>query len=385
MIRPILQYNSETMSKPIPMVDLPKIHAPYQGELDKAVLDVVHSGGYIGGATVQEFEAKASTYLGAPVLGVGNGTDALQIALMALAIKPGDEVIVPAFTYAASAEVIGLLGAVAVWCDVNESTFTIDPDSVKSVLSDKTAAIIAVHLYGQCADIEALESCAPGIPIVEDTAQAFGAAFTAGKYVGRHAGTVGAFGTFSFFPTKNLGGLGDGGAIASTNASLLAKAKSIASHGQSKKYHHDQLGVNSRLDPIHAAALLVKLNYLPQALIAKVGIAGQYLSAFASLNKGVKLPLTASFSNHTYHQFTLRVPSEKRDDFASFMNESGIATMIYYPIPLHKQNAYAHFEPRTSLSISESLSNCVISIPVHEALEPHEVRAIRAAVTTYFS
>lgn len=367
------------------MVDLPKIHAPYQSELDKAVLAVVRSGGYIGGTVVQEFEAKASTYLGAPVIGVGSGTDALQIALMALAIKPGDEVIVPAFTYAASAEVIGLLGAVAVWCDVNESTFTIDPDSVKSVLSDKTAAIIAVHLYGQCADIEALENCAPGIPIVEDTAQAFGAAFRTGKYVGRHAGTVGAFGTFSFFPTKNLGGLGDGGAIASTNESLLAKAKSIASHGQSKKYHHDQLGVNSRLDPIHAAALIVKLNYLPQALIAKVGIAGQYLSAFESLKNGIILPLTASFSNHTYHQFTLRVLSEKRDDFASFMYESGIATMIYYPIPLHKQKAYAHFEPRTSLSVSESLSNCVISIPVHEALEPHEARTIQAAVTTYFS
>src|SRR6056300_2026510 len=307
------------------MLDFQRIHEPYKDSLNLAIRDVANSGQYIGGPVVQAFEKELSEFLNSNVCGVGNGTDALQIALMALGVGPGDEVVVPAFTYAASAEVIGLLGATAVWCDVDESTFTIDPDSVKSVLSDKTAAIIAVHLYGQCADIEALESCAPGIPIVEDTAQAFGAAFTAGKYVGRHAGTVGAFGTFSFFPTKNLGGLGDGGAIASTNASLLAKAKSIASHGQSKKYHHDQLGVNSRLDPIHAAALIVKLNYLPQALIAKVGIAGQYLSAFASLNKGVKLPLTASFSNHTYHQFTLRVPTEKRDDFASFMNEIGIA------------------------------------------------------------
>ena len=373
-----------TMSKSIPMVDLPKIHAPYQSDLDKAVLSVVHSGGYIGGTVVQDFEARAASYLGAPVIGVGNGTDALQIALMALDIKAGDEVIVPAFTYAASAEVIGLLGAVAVWCDVNESTFTIDPDSVKSVLSDKTAAIIAVHLYGQCADIEALENVAPDIPIVEDTAQAFGAVFTNGKYAGRNAGTVGSFGTFSFFPTKNLGALGDGGAIASTNASLLVKAKSIASHGQSKKYHHDQLGVNSRLDPIQAAALTIKLSYLPQALKAKIQIAGQYLSAFESLN-GVILPSTASFSNHTYHQFTLCVPDGKRDGFASFMNERGIATMIYYPIPLHKQRAYAHFEPRTSLYVSESLSNCVISIPVHEALEPTEVLAIQTAVTTYFS
>ena len=372
------------MSKPIPMVDLPKIHAPYQSELDKAILAVVHSGGYIGGTVVQEFEAKVSTYLGAPVIGVGSGTDALQIALMALDIRAGDEVIVPAFTYAASAEVIGLLGAVAVWCDVNESTFTIDPDSVKSVLSDKTAAIIAVHLYGQCADIEALENCAPGIPIVEDTAQAFGASFTRGKYTGRSAGTVGAFGTFSFFPTKNLGALGDGGAIASTNASFLAKAKSIASHGQSKKYHHDLLGVNSRLDPIQAAALTIKLHYLPQALTAKVSIARHYLNAFEPLNE-VVLPLPVSFSKHTYHQFTLRVPSDKREGFASFMNECGIATMVYYPIPLHKQKAYAHFEQRTSLSVSENLSNCVISIPVHEALEPFEIDAIQTAITTYFS
>ncbi len=366
------------------MVDLPKIHSPYQRDLDEAVLSVVHSGGYIGGAVLHEFESKASTYLGAPVIGVGNGTDALQIALMALDIKVGDEVIVPAFTYAASAEVIGLLGAVAVWCDVNESTFTIDPNSVKSVLSDKTAAIIAVHLYGQCADIEALENSAPGIPIVEDTAQAFGASFTEGKYVGRYAGTVGALGTFSFFPTKNLGALGDGGAISTTNSMLLAKVKSIASHGQSKKYHHDQLGVNSRLDPIQAAALCIKLDHLPLALTAKVGIAEQYLSAFESLN-GVELPIKESFSNHTYHQFTLRIPNGKRDGFATFMNERGVATMIYYPIPLHKQKAYAHFEPRTSLSVSESLSNCVISIPVHEALEPIEVLAIQTAVTTFFS
>jgi UDP-2-acetamido-2-deoxy-ribo-hexuluronate aminotransferase len=162
---------------PIPMVDLPKIHAPYQGALDEAVLSVVHGGGYIGGPVVEAFEKQAASFLDAPIIGVGNGTDALQIALMSLGIQPGDEVIVPAFTYAASAEVIALLGAVAVWCDVNESTFTIDPNSVKDVLSDKTAAIIAVHLYGQCADIESLEKIAAGIPIVEDTAQAFGAKF----------------------------------------------------------------------------------------------------------------------------------------------------------------------------------------------------------------
>lgn len=369
---------------PIPMVDLPKIHAPYQGALDEAVLSVVHGGGYIGGPVVEAFEKQAASFLDAPIIGVGNGTDALQIALMSLGIQPGDEVIVPAFTYAASAEVIALLGAVAVWCDVNESTFTIDPNSVKDVLSDKTAAIIAVHLYGQCADIESLEKIAAGIPIVEDTAQAFGAKFIKGKYSGRFAGTVGAFGTFSFFPTKNLGALGDGGAISSTNADFLVKAKSIASHGQRKKYEHHLLGLNSRLDPIQAAALAVKLKFLPEALSAKTLISEQYLAAFQPL-KQVVVPETASFSNHTYHQFTLTIPSEKRDEFAEYMREEGISTMVYYPIPLHKQKAYAHFEPRTSLAISEKLSRSVISIPVHEALAPNDILAIKDAITKYFS
>jgi len=347
---------------PIPMVDLPKIHAPYQGALDEAVLSVVHGGGYIGGPVVEAFEKQAASFLDAPIIGVGNGTDALQIALMSLGIQPGDEVIVPAFTYAASAEVIALLGAVAVWCDVNDSTFTIDPNSVKDVLSDKTA----------------------GIPIVEDTAQAFGAKFIKGKYSGRFAGTVGAFGTFSFFPTKNLGALGDGGAISSTNADFLAKAKSIASHGQRKKYEHHVLGLNSRLDPIQAAALAVKLKFLPEALSAKALISEQYLAAFQPL-KQVVVPETASFSNHTYHQFTLTIPSEKRDEFAEYMREEGISTMVYYPIPMHKQKAYAHFEPRTSLAISEKLSRSVISIPVHEALAPNDILAIKDAITKYFS
>ncbi len=379
-----MQYNSNHLCMPIPMVDLPKIHAPYQGALDEAVLSVVHGGGYIGGPVVEAFEKQAASFLDAAIIGVGNGTDALQIALMSLGIQPGDEVIVPAFTYAASAEVIALLGAVAVWCDVNESTFTIDPNSVKDVLSDKTAAIIAVHLYGQCADIESLEKIAAGIPIVEDTAQAFGAKFIKGKYSGRFAGTVGAFGTFSFFPTKNLGALGDGGAISSTNADFLVKAKSIASHGQRKKYEHHLLGLNSRLDPIQAAALAVKLKFLPEALSAKTLISEQYLAAFQPL-KQVVVPETASFSNHTYHQFTLTIPSEKRDGFAEYMREEGISTMVYYPIPLHKQKAYAHFEPRTSLAISEKLSRSVISIPVHEALAPNDILAIKDAITKYFS
>lgn len=255
---------------------------------------------------------------------------------------------------------------------------------VKDVLSDKTAAIIAVHLYGQCADIESLEKIAAGIPIVEDTAQAFGAKFIKGKYSGRFAGTVGAFGTFSFFPTKNLGALGDGGAISSINADFLVKAKSIASHGQRKKYEHHLLGLNSRLDPIQAAALAVKLKFLPEALSAKTLISEQYLAAFQPL-KQVVVPETASFSNHTYHQFTLTIPSEKRDRFVEYMREKGISTMVYYPIPLHKQKAYAHFEPRTSLAISEKLSRSVISIPVHEALAPNDILAIKDAITKYFS
>lgn len=366
------------------MIDLPRIHAEYQRELDDAITQVVHSGQYIGGPKVKEFETAFSAFLGAEVTGVGNGTDALQIALMALGIGPGDEVIVPAFTYAASAEVIGLLGAKAVWCDVDSNDFCIDAQSVAERLTPKTKAIIVVHLYGQCADIEAVEHVAPNIPIVEDTAQAFGARFTTGKYAGSFAGTVGTFGTFSFFPTKSLGALGDGGAICSRNQKLLALASSIAKHGQREKYSHEILGVNSRLDPIQAAVLLVKLNYFNLSISRKNALASLYENYLQHVRQ-VDLPKKNAWSAHIYHQFTIKVPLEHRDALRSYLKSKGISTMIYYPKPLHLQTAYAHFDPSADVPVSTKLSQTVLSLPIDELLQEEELRYITTTIESYFA
>lgn len=366
------------------MIDLPRIHAEYQRELDNAVLQVIHSGQYIGGPAVASFEQSCSTFLAAPIAGVGNGTDALQIALMALGIGPGDEVIVPAFTYASSAEVIGVLGARAVWCDVLSDTFCIDPSSAAKKRTSNTKAVIAVHLYGQCADIESLELAIPGLPIVEDTAQAFGATFLAGKYAGKYAGTVGAFGTFSFFPTKSLGALGDGGALSSPDKSLLAMARSIAKHGQSKKYTHDILGINSRLDPLQAAALNVKLGYFKRSVARKLALAKTYHQAFSAIEE-VEVPVTPHHTSHVYHQYTIKVPPAHRDPLRAFLQREGIATMVYYPIPLNRQQAYTQFDANAEVPVSEALANSVISLPIDELLRDAQMEYITTTIASYFS
>lgn len=370
------------MSK-ISMIDLPKSHAAYQAELDAAIAQVVHSGQYIGGAVVQDFEDQLGAYLNAEAVSVGNGTDALQIALMALGIGPGDEVIVPAFTYAASAEVIVLLGATPVWCDVDPVTFNINPESARAVASSSTKAVIAVHLFGQCADIEALESALPNVPIIEDNAQSFGAKFTQGKYKGAFAGTVGAFGTLSFFPTKPLGGLGDGGAVVAKDSSRLERARQIARHGQKRKYEHEVLGVNSRLDPIQAAALSIKLMHLEASLHSKSALAASYFNELSDC-KNITLPAKREGSNHVFHQFTLIIGENKRDSLREFLKERGISTMVYYPIPLNQQPAYKHFTARVDLRHSESLSEQVLSIPIHDALSQEEVLLVAKSINEYF-
>lgn len=368
----------------IPMIDLPRVHQPYQDELDAAILAVVHSGQYISGPVVHNFERQISSYLGAPVFGVGNGTDALQIALMALGIGPGDEVIVPAFTYAASAEVIGLLGATAIWCDIEAQTFNASADSISVLVTSKTKAIIAVHLYGQCANIEAIEQAAPGIPIVEDAAQAFGAAFASGKYRGQKAGTVGAFGTFSFFPTKSLGGIGDAGGICTNDSALFQSANSIAKHGQSRKYVHDILGVNSRLDPIQAAALTIKLKYFEASIGAKCAIANRYKIALTGLS-GIQLPITTDYSTHVFHQYTLRVKDNRRAEFALYLNNKGISTMIYYPMLLSDQQAYKHWGSHLELTKARTATEEVLSLPIDESLTLIEQQYIINAIHDFFS
>ena len=365
------------------MIDLPRVHAAYQSELDEAINDVVRSGSYIGGPAVVKFQERLTNFMKTPAFGVGNGTDALQIALMALGIGPGDEVLVPAFTYAASAEVIALLGATAVWCDVDARTFNIDPESAKLALSAKTKAVIAVHLYGQLADLEALEKTVGSIPIVEDTAQAFGARFTGGKYAGKYAGTVGAFGTLSFFPTKPLGAMGDGGAVITNDKSLFDKALSIARHGQSKKYVHDIIGVNSRLDPIQAAVLDVKLNHFEATLERKREIATLYQKELGSLER-IQLPKSAKYSSHVWHQFTLKVVDGNRDDLQSSLKAAGISTMIYYPIALSDQNAYKYMIERVPIEVSRSLCQQALSLPIDPSMSNEDVHRICQVIKQYF-
>lgn len=365
------------------MIDLPRVHAAYQSELDKAINGVVKSGSYIGGPAVAKFQERLTALLQTPAFGVGNGTDALQIALMALGIGPGDEVIVPAFTYAASAEVIALLGATAVWCDVDPQTFNIDPESVKLALSAKTKAVIAVHLYGQLADLEALERTIGSIPIVEDTAQAFGAKFTSGKYEGKYAGTIGAFGTLSFFPTKPLGAMGDGGAVIANDKSLFDRALSIARHGQSEKYIHDIIGINSRLDPIQAAVLDVKLNHFETTLVRKQEIVALYQSELAGIDQ-IVLPYKADYSSHVWHQFTLKVVDGNRDDLQSSLKAAGISTMIYYPIALADQNAYIYMIERVPIETSRSLCKKVLSLPIDPSMSDEDVRYICQVIKQYF-
>tara|TARA_B100000497_G_C7642180_1_gene386096 strand:- start:104 stop:1234 length:1131 start_codon:yes stop_codon:yes gene_type:complete len=367
----------------IPMIDLPRVHSAYQGELDNAVSEVLYSGSYIGGTILAKFEDRLSSFLNSKVFGVGNGTDALQIALMALGIKPGDEVIVPAFTYAASAEVIALLGAKAVWCDVCSTTFNLQARSVELALSSKTKAIIAVHLYGQLADVEALEKIADGIPIVEDAAQAFGAKFKTGKYQGKLAGTAGIFGTFSFFPTKPLGALGDGGGVACNDQKLHDRAFSISRHGQSEKYVHKIVGVNSRLDTIQAAILNVKLNHFEKELIRKVEIKQLYHVGLCDL-KSVELPDESEFTSHVWHQYTIKVSENIRDKLQMYLGNKGVSSIVYYPHILADQLAYQDMIERTALSNSRALSAQVLSLPIDPSMSNSDVNFICKSIIEYF-
>jgi len=365
------------------MLDFQRIHEPYKASLDQALLDVANSGQYIGGPEVVGFESELSRFLDAGVCTVGNGTDALQIALMALGIGPGDEVVVPAFTYAASAEVIGLLGATAVWCDVHKSTFCINSESLSKVLTQNTKAIIAVHLYGACADIESIEKIAPGIPIVEDTAQAFGAKWTSGKYAGRFAGTVGAFGTLSFFPTKSLGAMGDGGALVSKDTKLLSLASMIAKHGQREKYVHEIIGVNSRLDPLQAAVLRVKLKYFNTSVESRKVLAKAYAAGLAHL-KQIICPQNID-EGHILHQYTIRVTNGDRDALKAHLKQSGIDSMIYYPKELHQQEAYRQWRPNCTLEATNTLVQEVLSLPIGEHLSTEDVSYIAAAIEAFYN
>lgn len=365
--------------RPIQMVDLQQQHQKIQQQLDDAIARVIQSARYINGPEVAEFSQNLAQYLDVPhVVPCANGTDALQIAMMALNLKNGDEIILPSFTYVATAEVIKLLGLTPVLVDVNEDDFLIDVTQIEKAITPNTKAIVPVHLFGQCANMDAIMQIAKkhNLFVIEDTAQAIGAnyTFTDGRIL--RAGTIGDVGCTSFFPSKNLGCLGDGGAMFTRNEQLAKRLKMIANHGQSIQYHHDDIGVNSRLDTIQAAILNIKLQTLTDCENARNQVAQQYDEAFAN-HPNFEIPARVSNSTHVFHQYTLKCKGINRDELRKFLAENHIPTMVYYPIPLHAQKAYQSDKyPLGTLPVTESLCSKVISLPMSPEVTADQIEYI---------
>ncbi|NIG52094.1 DegT/DnrJ/EryC1/StrS aminotransferase family protein [Chitinophaga sp. Cy-1792] len=374
--------------KKIQMVDLHGQYLKIKDEIDTAILNCINSTAFINGPEVKNFAAALETYLDVPrVIPCANGTDALQIAMMALDLQPGDEVIVPAFTYVATAEVIGLLKLTPVMVDVDPNTFCVTPEEIEKAISPKTKAIVPVHLFGQCADMDGIMEVAKrhNLYVIEDTAQAIGAVYTSPKTGSQKmAGAIGDFGCTSFFPSKNLGCYGDGGAIYSNNAALADQAALIANHGQSKKYVHKVIGVNSRLDTIQAAILGVKLQFLDKYSAARQQVAARYDTAFSSI-EGLQIPVRNNDSTHVFHQYTLLVKDGRRDQLKDYLAENGIPAMVYYPIPLNEQEAFMEIGRISGeLKVTKELCNNVISLPIHTEMVEAEQDFIIDHVKKFF-
>jgi dTDP-4-amino-4,6-dideoxygalactose transaminase len=369
----------------VKMVDLHSQYLRMKDEIDQAIQQVLNSTAFIQGPEVKEFEQALSQYVGgAHVVSCANGTDALQIAMMALELQPGDEVILPVHTYVATAEVLALLKLNPVFVDVDERTFNINVKEIAEKLSQKTKAVVPVHLYGQCADMEELMTLAVQhqLHIVEDTAQALGAKYSFSNGSESYAGTIGTIGTTSFFPSKNLGCFGDGGAIFTEKSDLAIALKMIANHGQKKKYHHDLIGVNSRLDTIQAAVLNVKLKYLDGYAQKRNWAASMYDGHLRDLS-AVEVPYRVPNSTHVFHQYTIK--ADKRDELKVFLEKAGIPTMIYYPVPLHLQQAYC--QPgiaRGAFPVTEQLSACVLSLPMHTELTVDEISYVCDKIKLFY-
>ena len=370
----------------IQMVDLHRQYLRLRPELDLAMQEVMDTCAFINGPQVQRFASHLSSCLDVPyVIPCGNGTDALQIALMALDLKPGDEVIVPAFTYVAAAEVVSLLGLIPVWVDVDEKTFNINPWMVESAISPKTRAIVVVHLFGQCCDMEKIRQIAEQnhLYVVEDNAQSLGAEVLFSDGTHRKAGTIAHIGTTSFFPSKPLACYGDGGAVMTSDDRLAERIRMIANHGQLQKYHHKIIGCNSRLDTLQAAVLDVKLPHLEEFTAARQQVAKRYDEAFDQDSRW-QIPCKAPYSTHVYHQYTLQVADGKRDDLQQYLKEKGIPSMVYYPLPLHKQAAFYGFSRiGPARSVTEKLVQSVLSLPIHTEMTDEEVDYIIETVRNY--
>ena len=374
--------------KRIQMVDLKSQYENIQSQVDQAIGQVLQDTAFINGPQVKDFSASLAEYLHTDhVIACANGTDALQIALMALDLKPGDEVITPTFTFVSTVEVVQLLGLKPVLVDVEDTYYTMQAEKVREAITSRTRAIVPVHLYGQCAPMSEILQLARthGLAVIEDAAQALGADYYQGKETTK-AGTLGDIGCTSFFPSKNLGCYGDGGALFTKNSDLADKIRTIANHGSHQKYHHSRVGVNSRLDTLQAAILKVKLKYLDQYNAARQQAAQYYDQALASIAQ-IQTPRVRTDSSHIYHQYTLRLdPEVSRDDLKNYLKDKGIPTMVYYPVPMHLQEAFnrdGRFQDG-DFPVSEKLSRSVLSLPMHTELEEEQQHYIAQTLKQYF-
>jgi UDP-2-acetamido-2-deoxy-ribo-hexuluronate aminotransferase len=377
--------------RPIQMVDTKTQYHKIKAEVDKAVIDVLESTAFINGKPVQEFTANLSAYTGAKhTIPCANGTDALQIAMMALGLQPGDEVITPSFTYIATTEVIALLRLTPVFVEVDAKTFCMDPAALEKAITSKTKAIVPVHLYGHAAPMEEIMAIASkhNLVVIEDNAQAIGSTYTFSDGTKKKTGIIGHIGTTSFYPSKNLGGFGDGGAIFTNDDALAASMKMVANHGQSRQYYHDVVGCNSRLDTIQAAILDIKLKHLDEYIAARRAVADYYDKAFAG-NAKIITPFRAAYSHHVFHQYTIQLnvdnnPAAFRDGLKKFLATQKIPAMIYYPVPGHQQKMFEQFNVASQvMPVTDWLTQRVISLPVHTEMDEEQLQFITDRVREY--
>ena len=379
--------------RPIQMVDTQTQYRKIKSEVDQAVIQVMESSAFINGAPVKTFASNLSAYLGVThTIPCANGTDALQIAMMALGLQPGDEVITPSFTYVATTEVIALLRLTPVFVEVDPETFCMDPESLEKAITPRTKAVVPVHLYGHPARMEEIMAIAKkhNLFVIEDNAQAIGADYRFSDGTVRKTGSIGHIGATSFYPSKNLGAFGDGGALFTNDADLAAKMSMIANHGQSRRYYHDVVGCNSRLDTMQAAILDIKLGHLDEYNKARSDVADFYDKAFANEPR-LKVPVRASYGRHVFHQYTLLLQdkdntAQVRNGLQEFLAAAGIPSMIYYPVPGHKQKMFNQFSTSdVELPVTDRLTDQVISLPVHTEMDNEQLTFISQKVLEYLA
>lgn len=372
--------------RPIQMVDTRRQYEKIKPAVDAAIQEVLDAAAYINGKAVQDFAQGLNEYLGVKhTIPCANGTDALQIAMMALGLQPGDEVITPSFTYIATTEVVALLKLTPVFVEVDPKTFCMDPEALRKAITPKTKAIVPVHLYGHAAPMEAIMQIAKehNLFVIEDNAQAIGCDYTFSDGTVKKTGTIGTIGATSFYPSKNLGAYGDGGAIFTNDDALAQQLKMVANHGQQKRYYHEVVGCNSRLDSIQAAILNIKLKKLDEYNAARQSVAAYYNNAFAG-NEKISTPYVAPYSTHVYHQYTMLLNGVDRDALVTHLSEHKIPSMIYYPVPGHKQDMFKNFHlPTYELATTDWLTERVISLPVHTEMDKEQLEYITQEVLNF--